>query len=81
LIPKWRGYQLRQVVIKLDNGAQTHEIKKIPNEELAEFDATHDAAGRLKVSSSFLHDQEKGSSASDNGEVGKIITTQNNVPV
>lgn len=80
MIPKWRGYQLRQVVIKLDNGAQTHEIKKIPNEELAEFDATHDAAGRFKVSSSVLHDQ-KGSSASDDGEGEKTATTQNTVPV
>ncbi|KAG8156440.1 hypothetical protein KVR01_013674 [Diaporthe batatas] len=81
LIPKWRGYQLRQVVIKLDNGAQTHEIKKIPNEELAEFDATHDAAGRLKVTSSVLYDQEKGSSASDDGDGEKTTSTQNNVAV
>lgn len=81
LIPKWKGYQLRQEVIKLDNGAQTHEIKKVPNEELAEFDATHDATGRLKVSSSVLQDQEKTSSASDDGEAEKTAPTQNAVPI
>ncbi|KAG6364290.1 hypothetical protein INS49_005890 [Diaporthe citri] len=79
LIPKLKGYQLRQEVIKLDDGAQTHKIKKIPNEELAEFDATHDATGRLRVSSSVLHDQEKAGSASDDSEVGKITTTQTSV--
>ncbi|KAK7723457.1 hypothetical protein SLS63_008869 [Diaporthe eres] len=79
LIPKWKGYQLRQEVIKLDNGAQTHLIKKIPNAELAEFDATHDATGRLRVASSVLHDQEKAGNASDDSEVGKITTTQTSV--
>lgn len=81
MIPKWRGYQLRQEVIKLDNGAQTHEIKRVPNDQLAEFDATHDATGRLKVSSSVLNDQEKAGSASEDGEVGKITTTQTTVLV
>lgn len=81
MIPKWKGYGLRQEVIKLDNGAQTHLIKKIPNEELAEFDATHDATGRLRVSSSVLHDKEKAGSASEDGEVGKITTTQTSVPI
>ncbi|KKY32048.1 putative high affinity methionine permease [Diaporthe ampelina] len=81
LIPQWKGYQLRQEVIKLDNGAQTHEIKRVPNDELAEFDATHDAAGRLKVASSVLTDQEKAGSASDDGEAGKTTTTQTTVLV
>lgn len=79
MIPKWRGYQLRQEVIKLANGAQTHEIKKVPNEELAEFDATHDATGRLRVASSVLQGQEKAGSASDDSEVGKTTTTQTTV--
>lgn len=79
LIPKWRGYQLRQEVLKLDNGAQTHEIKKVPNDELAEFDATHDAAGRLKVVSSESREQEKLGSGSEDGEAGKITTTQTTV--
>lgn len=81
LIPQWKGYQLRQEVIKLDNGAQTHEIKRVPNDELTEFDATHDAAGRLKVASSVLTDQEKAGSASDDGEAGKTTTTQTTVLV
>ncbi|KAK0638307.1 High-affinity methionine permease [Lasiodiplodia hormozganensis] len=52
LLPKWKGYQLRQELIRLDDGAQSHRLRKIPNAEVAEWDATHDAAGRPIVSSS-----------------------------
>lgn len=47
LIPKLKGYKLRQELISLDGGAQSNQLRKIPNAELAEWDATHDAAGRL----------------------------------
>ena len=48
LIPKVRGYRIRQVVINVDDGAaQTHQLLKVPVEELAEWDATHDAVGRI----------------------------------
>ena len=47
LIPRIRGYKLRQELINLDGGAQSNRLKKIPIAELAEWDATHDAAGRL----------------------------------
>ena len=46
VIPRLRGYQIRQIVILLENGAQTHQIVKVPNEEIERWDATHDAAGR-----------------------------------
>ncbi|KAJ5414657.1 amino acid transporter [Penicillium cosmopolitanum] len=46
LLPKWQGYKLRQELIHLDDGAQSNQLRKVPNEKLAEWDATHDAAGR-----------------------------------
>ncbi|KAI4597739.1 hypothetical protein KJ359_004014 [Pestalotiopsis sp. 9143b] len=46
LLPRWRGYQLRQEVLQLDGGAQGHQLVKVPLEQVAEWDATHDAAGR-----------------------------------
>ncbi|CAI7599486.1 unnamed protein product [Penicillium pancosmium] len=46
LLPKWKGYKLRQELIHLDDGAQSNQLRKVPNEKLAEWDATHDAAGR-----------------------------------
>lgn len=30
----------------MDDGAQSNQLRKVPNEKLAEWDATHDAAGR-----------------------------------
>ncbi|KZL85731.1 high-affinity methionine permease [Colletotrichum incanum] len=47
LIPKWRGYKLRQELISLDDGAQSNRLQKIPNAKVDEWDATHDSAGRL----------------------------------
>ncbi|KAL4883920.1 amino acid permease-domain-containing protein [Aspergillus karnatakaensis] len=47
LIPIGRGYKLRQEVISLDDGAQSNRLKKVPVADVAEWDATHDAAGRL----------------------------------
>jgi hypothetical protein len=46
-LPKWKGYQLRQELIALDdNGTQTNRLKKVPNDEVAAWDAVHDASGR-----------------------------------
>ncbi|RDW84019.1 High affinity methionine permease [Aspergillus mulundensis] len=46
-IPKWRGYQLRQDLIILEDGAQSNRLRKVPNDEIDNWDATHDAAGRF----------------------------------
>ncbi|KAL5339612.1 amino acid permease-domain-containing protein [Aspergillus crustosus] len=47
LVPKWRGYKLRQEIISLDNGEQSNRLRKVPVSEIAEWDATHDAGGRV----------------------------------
>lgn len=46
LIPKVRGYRVRQEVLVLDNGATSHRLTKVPVAELDVWDASHDAAGR-----------------------------------
>ena len=46
VIPKARGYRIRQGLITLDNGAKTHRLFKVPVAELTAWDATHDALGR-----------------------------------
>ncbi|KAJ5836392.1 hypothetical protein N7447_002418 [Penicillium robsamsonii] len=45
-IPKWRGYKLRQELVNLGDGVQSNRLKKVANADVAEWDATHDAAGR-----------------------------------
>ncbi|OLN88237.1 High-affinity methionine permease 1 [Colletotrichum chlorophyti] len=68
LLPKWKGYQLRQELVTYEDGAQSHRIHKIPNAEIAEWDATHDAGGRaLGSSTSEVIVQEKGLRTSSEG--------------
>ena len=45
-IPMWKGYELRQSVLELPDGSITHALIRVNNEDLAEWDATHDASGR-----------------------------------
>ncbi|GJD03996.1 high-affinity methionine permease [Colletotrichum higginsianum] len=45
-VPKLKGYEIRQQVLELADGAQSHKLIKVPIAELAEWDATHDHVGR-----------------------------------
>ncbi|EME46989.1 hypothetical protein DOTSEDRAFT_94957, partial [Dothistroma septosporum NZE10] len=45
VLPKVKGYKLRQELIELGDGAQTHVLRKIPREEVKEWDRVHDANG------------------------------------
>lgn len=45
IIPRVRGYRIRQGIITLDNGAKTHNLIKVPVSELDSWDTTHDALG------------------------------------
>jgi hypothetical protein len=45
VVPKLRGYRIRQRALILDNGAVSHSLIKVPVAELDEWDATHDAVG------------------------------------
>lgn len=48
IIPKLKGYRVRQEVLFLENGAQSHRIIKVPVTDLPEWDRAHDAVGRLR---------------------------------
>ncbi|TQN68468.1 High-affinity methionine permease [Colletotrichum shisoi] len=79
LLPKWKGYKLRQELISLDDGAQSNELRKVPISEVGEWDATHDAAGRpLGPSAGETLVQEKGlrtSSEGSNSDEGKQVSS------
>jgi hypothetical protein len=45
VLPHRGNYTIRQTVIVLDNGAQTHKLNRVPNSELADWDAKHDVVG------------------------------------
>lgn len=48
IIPRIGNYELRQTVLDVGNGATAHKLIKVPRDQLAEWDAEHDAAGRLR---------------------------------
>ncbi|KDR71229.1 hypothetical protein GALMADRAFT_159475 [Galerina marginata CBS 339.88] len=45
LLPKRGNYTIRQLLERLPDGAQATRLVKVPNSELAEWDATHDEHG------------------------------------
>jgi hypothetical protein len=45
VVPKLRGYRIRQEALILDNGAVSHRLVQVPADKLEEWDATHDAVG------------------------------------
>ncbi|KAF8150647.1 high affinity methionine permease [Crassisporium funariophilum] len=47
LMPRWGNYAIRQFLEKLPDGAQATRLVKVPNSELAEWDATHDDHGDI----------------------------------
>ncbi|TFK47127.1 amino acid transporter-like protein [Heliocybe sulcata] len=47
VLPYFGGYQIRQEVIQLPDGARTHHLVKVPDAELAEWDAVHDEEGNI----------------------------------
>lgn len=50
--PKLKGFQWRQELLDLGGGAQTHSLVKVPNSQVDEWDATHDANGHTYDSQS-----------------------------
>ena len=45
LLPKLRGYEIRQVHEVLPDGAQANRLVKVNKADLAQWDATHDEFG------------------------------------
>ena len=58
ILPRLKHYHIRSEILSLDGSAATHRLVKVPNQEIAVWDSTHDASGRLFASTS-----EKGEGA------------------
>lgn len=72
IIPRFKGYTLRQELISLEGGAQSNRLKKVPNNEVAEWDATHDATGRpIEGTVEEIQVQDKGAGASSDNNSDK----------
>ncbi|KAH7008996.1 high-affinity methionine permease [Ilyonectria destructans] len=68
LLPKWKGYKLRQELVILDDGVQSNQLRKIPLADLAEWDAKHDVAGRcIEPTLHVIPVQQKDARASSDG--------------
>jgi hypothetical protein len=67
VLPRLGGYRLRQEVLVLDDGAQSHQILKVPIEDVADWDATHDVVGRP------LQDYGSDSKGSSHGKGGEDV--------
>lgn len=58
-LPKWKKYELRQEVLQLGDGAQTHSLVKVPCAEVTEWDRSHDVHGARFENGSGLDSDEK----------------------
>jgi hypothetical protein len=71
VLPKLRGYRIRQETLVFEDGAQSHKLVKVPAGEVEQWDATHDAVGRTL--------NRTGDSGSDNNveseKVGSTVKT------
>jgi len=47
VLPRFGGYHIRQEVISLPFGANTHRLVKVKNSEVAAWDKVHDIKGNL----------------------------------
>lgn len=47
VLPHVLGYEVRQELVQLDGGVQAHNLVKVPAGRLMEWDAVHDATGRI----------------------------------
>jgi hypothetical protein len=59
LLPMLKGYRIRQELVNLGDGAQTHQLVKVPVAKLADWDATHDAVGR-QITTHAVDDRSSG---------------------
>lgn len=70
LLPQWRNYSLRQEFVTLEGGAQALQLRKVPNAEIAAWDASHDAAGHLINPNLSDSENEKDEAFNQNSQDG-----------
>lgn len=52
VLPRLQHYQIRPEILSLADSAATHRLVKVPTEQLAIWESTHDPSGRLIVDQS-----------------------------
>lgn len=62
MLPKHRGYAIRQELIVLETGETTHNLVNVPLEKIPEWDSVHDVTGKKYATSSGRSFDEDGSS-------------------
>lgn len=61
LLPSLGKYQHRHETLELDDGAIAHRIVKVSNDQLKEWDSSHDAVGRVVAANDAdLSDEQNG---------------------
>lgn len=63
ILPKRGGYEYRQTVLDVPGGGVAHALVKVPNDELEQWDAVHDASGVKAESQRSRSEEEKEGSA------------------
>lgn len=54
VLPRYGGYQMRsEILVVEDTGATAHRLVKVKNEDLEEWDSTHDEAGNQLQQDTF----------------------------
>lgn len=61
VLPKRGKYAIRQTVLILDSGAQTHELVKVPLTQLEDWDTKHDVVGKQIANHGSSYEPKDGS--------------------
>ena len=69
-MPKIGGYELRQSILELDNGATANKLVRVLKADLEKWDAEHDVGGRLRKRNPYSSDHDGVSPSDDDGVVG-----------
>ena len=56
LLPRFQRYHIRPEILSAGGSAATHKLVKVPAEQLAVWDSTHDVSGRLVADRSEKED-------------------------
>ncbi|KAL1952984.1 hypothetical protein VTO42DRAFT_3807 [Malbranchea cinnamomea] len=71
-LPRIYGYKIRTETLVLDDGAVTHRLLRIPNDQVDEWDRTHDDAGNL-IADSSASGNEDGAARTQDGKFLKRV--------
>ncbi|KAF4553350.1 Amino acid permease-like protein 7 [Elsinoe fawcettii] len=56
LLPRLRKYSIRTLTVVNEDGSVVHQLKRVPNAEIEEWDRTHDEAGDVLAEATGIED-------------------------